>query len=53
MPEIDLTSNSTQKYRKATSKKVGSGEIWFGREMECGNYSGEGAGVMEKDERQD
>ena len=56
IPEISLktgrTNSSTKGTEEATLNKVGSVEMWLGREMDHGYYGGEKAMVVEKGERQ-
>lgn len=49
--ELIGRTNFITKGRKG-AKKVGSTEMWFGKKMDCGHYSGKGALDVEKSERQ-
>ena len=54
-PENDLktgrTNSTTEGREEATLKKVGSMEIWFWREMDCGHCDEERAVIVEKSKR--
>lgn len=55
-PKIDLkarrTNSTTEGREESVSKKVGSRETLFEREMECGLCCGEGAAVLENGKSQ-
>lgn len=48
--KMDRTNSTTKRRQEATSKKVGSVEVWFGRETNCDFCSGEIATVQRKGE---